>query len=262
MRGQTNDIRRKQNLVSPPFFVLISTVVVAFITAGLHAVAHKVLARKFTEKEVEAANWGALRIGAIHALVLALTFAEVQDEFQDLKDAFDREGLVLLHTATLLNTIDDEGAKEIRTELSEYAETLIASFSAPARTMDPMIFDDLRYSKFLADVDRLIDEMDETSQSDRLKHFLEQFRQARDSRIINGDDDGYPAFWFASICGFVFTCVGFVVHRPGAVASSSIAMFGGLNGAMLSGIYLLSHPFGSFGLIEPNLIALALDRLS
>lgn len=248
-------------MTNPTLFVGLAMVLVAVGTAGLHFFVRSLLNRRFTEKEIEAANWGAFRIGAIHALVLSLTFAEVQDEFNDLKGALDQAGLALLHTANVLNTLDDPLAVSIKKELREYAEFVISSNEGAYRNFDPMIFDNPRYNEFLANTDQLIENSESNSVSTRLARYLDQLREARDIRFVHANEKQYPAFWVASICGFLFTCIGFLVYRPGAVASLSIGLFGGLNGAMFSGIYLLSNPFSGFGLLEPTLIVLALEKL-
>jgi hypothetical protein len=221
----------------------------AVLAAMVCSVLPYMAVRWFMTKELhpktrEVAETVAVRIGTVHALILALVFAEAQSTHTDLQQQVSKEVTAIEHVALRLNQWNGPEEDALRDQLASYVKavlgtewrvTLRPDGSRAARhaydDLDVAILDlpadtprqqSLR-SRMLADMDTLQDH-----RRDRLSLF---------HRGIPG------LFWWMAMAGFAITVVFFFIFPETPLHLAMLGVYGAYTGLALYFILALSHPY-------------------
>jgi hypothetical protein len=79
----------------PVFEAAVWFIVPAFIAMFSHWAVHRHFPKEPTEATLDAARWASIRVGGVHALILALAFSGVRSEYNDLRESIDNEALAI-----------------------------------------------------------------------------------------------------------------------------------------------------------------------
>lgn len=104
---------------------VLATVVFVLVTVGPFVLIRRVFPAEATEDLKAVASWGALRIGTIHALILALVFTEVRQEYNHLAETIDQEALAIEQLYRSLEQIEGAESEGIRQQLTRYTRMVI-----------------------------------------------------------------------------------------------------------------------------------------
>ncbi|BCP52810.1 hypothetical protein K32_14270 [Kaistia sp. 32K] len=206
-----------------------------------------------TDKTFEAAGSIAVRIAALHGLILALVYAQELDDYKDIRS-------VLTQEATAISDVYHDAGRyggpivgPVQQTLARYLDTVVnqewdqlgrgEGLSAQAWTE----WDDV-YQKLL----------DLTPTTDRERYLANRmrdritavagFRQLRETTAIGRFSS---LFWAPALIGLALLAVPFSVYRPSRSNLILLGIFAIYSGVILFFIYAFGNPFAAPGKLEP-----------
>jgi hypothetical protein len=202
------------------------------------------------------------RSGAVHALILALVFAEAQSAHADLRQEVSKEISAIEHLALHLaqwNAPEEDG---LRTQLAAYVRAVMES-EWRARA-GPSGSPEVKRAYDALDLD-LLDLKADTPRQQSLRtrmigdmEDLQDHRKARLSLLHRG----LPGlFWWVALAGFVITVGLFFVFPPTRLTGALLSVYGAYTGLVLYLILALSHPYVGPAAIDPAPYAAVLSEL-
>jgi len=103
---------------------LIAVLTTAAFTSILFLIVHGFLRNKRPKTTRTFAQQMALRIGTLHALIIALVFGVIASEYMDLEKALDIEATSIGSLYTVLTTIQADDTAKIRNQLIHYLKNI------------------------------------------------------------------------------------------------------------------------------------------
>jgi hypothetical protein len=202
----------------------------------------------------ELANSVMLRISALHALILALVFAQEMGEYQQLKLESAAE------TNALADIYFDAGRygagdpAKIGTPIREYVRIVIEeewdSLGASGYLASPAWAQwDIAYSQIL-DLAPANDR--QRSLRDHMLASIHTIAETRVKREHHARNALSVMFWFAAISGVIFTGLAFYPYTPRRSTLSLLALLGAFTGIILFFIYAFANPFKDPGSLRPD----------
>ena len=84
-------------ILSLPVFPATALAMAVFVvgTVGAFIIFRRLFPAEISDDLKSAAAWGGLRIGTIHALILALVFTNIFREYNDLNETIENEALAI-----------------------------------------------------------------------------------------------------------------------------------------------------------------------
>ncbi len=221
------------------------------LTFGPYFLARRFFQRRTTEHTYDLDGSVLFRIGALHALILALMFAHVTSLFLDLRNAVTDEAAAASDVYHDLERYDAELTDIIRRDLALYAETVIndewpllagRELSSDAWTQWRKVFD------------AILDLEPGNRRQEDLRAFMlknmESIARFRERRQIGSTGNVPPMFWFVAIAGFALISLPYFVFEPSATNMMLLCIFAVYNGLVLYVIYATGHPFNSPVVVE------------
>ena len=196
-------------------------------------------------------NWGALRIGTIHALILAFMFAEVRQEYNDLTETIEQEALAVEQLYRTLDGIANTDANTLKRQLADYTRMVIEKE-----------WPSLGEGRALVDADRRIDVIRRglvdlawseagSAHARSLLTDINDLETMRGQRAFDVEESLADVFWLIGIAGYIFTSVSFFAYSPTLARCLVLGMFASINGVVFYGIVALTHPFVGGAAISP-----------
>lgn len=238
----------------------------AMIAAIAFAVVPFMVVRRLFADEVptkvsQVAETIAVRIGALHALILALVFAEAQSAHADLRQEVSKEITTIEHVALHLNQWNGPEQDVLRGQLADYVRAVLqnewrVTASADGSAEAKRAYDAL--DQGLLDLNavtprqqslraRMITDMDT----------LQEHRRVRLSLFHRG----LPGlFWSVALVGFAITVGLFFVFPATPVHIAMLAVYGAYTGLVLYFILALSHPYVGPAAIDASAYTNILER--
>ncbi len=220
---------------------------------GPYFLARRFFQRRATERTYDLAGSVLFRIGALHALILALMFAHVTALFLDLRNAVTDEAAATTDVYHDLERYDAEITEIIRRDLALYAGAVINN-EWPLLADHQLSSD--AWDQWRKVFDAILDLEPENQRQNDLRAFMlknmASIARFRERRLIGSWGNVPSIFWVVAIVGFVLICLPYFVFEPSSTNMMLLCIFAAYNGLVLYVIYSTGHPFDSPVTVEPT----------
>ncbi|MBW9053170.1 hypothetical protein [Rhizobium mesosinicum] len=199
------------------------------------------------------------RIASLHALILALVFAQEMIEYQALRTESAVESNAVGDVFYDAERFGPQAQAPIQKALKDYVRIVIEQeWNELGRTgeLSAAAWDqwNIAYLKILelAPVN--------AKQESLRSHMLDEIHtvsESRDRRENSGTDSISLIFWFAAVSGVIFTAIGYYPYAPDARNLLLLSIFGIFTGIILFFIYAFSNPYSPPATLFPT----AFERL-
>ena len=233
-------------------FLMAMLTTVAF-TGSVFLIAHGFLRGKRPQTTRVFAQQMALRIGTLHALIIALVFGVIASEYMDLEKSLDIEAASIGSLYTALNRIQTDDTAKVRNQLLLYLEDVIdnewkhITKSPLSKATGQILFEILRNIQNL-----------QTSQpyEEKIKNYamdmVLKINELRIRRLYGWYREEIPTiFWVIAVAGFILTLVPYLTVELTRFRFLLINCYSCMIGITFYGIILLNNPFMS-GLVAPT----------
>jgi len=229
----------------PAWLGAILAMLIAVAAAAVpFAVLRRLLRDELPTKTVNVAETVAVRIGTVHALILAIVFAEAQSTHTNLQQEVAKEVTTIEHVALQLDQWNGPQEQPLREQLAAYVRAVLQNeWQADARpTGSPQA------KRAYNDLDIGILNLEAASpqqQSLRTRMIanmdnLQDHRKARLSLVHRG----LPSlFWWMALTGFGIIVAFFLVFPATPLHIAILSVYGAYTGLALYFILALSHHF-------------------
>lgn len=221
---------------------------------GPYFIARKLFLRRNTEKTYDLAGSVLFRIGALHALILALMFAHVTALYLDLRNAVTDEAAA---TSDVYHDLERYGDSEIteiiRRDLALYAGTVINE-EWPLLESRQLSSD--AWAQWRKVMNAILDLEPESQRQVDLRAFMLQnmadIARFRERRQIGSKGNVPQMFWVVAIAGFALISLPYFVFEPSPANMMLLSIFATYNGLVLYVIFATGHPFDSPVAVDPG----------
>ena len=239
-----------------PFDWLLLVLFVAAAVAlsfGPYALARRFFHRRATEHTYDLAGSVLFRIGALHALILALMFAHVTGSFLELRNDVTEEAAATTDVYHDLQRYDPTLTETIRRDLALYAGTVIHSEWG---LLDERQLSSEAWDQWRQVFNAILDLEPENRRQEDLRDFMlrnmEEIARFRELRHIGSQGSVPTMFWVVAIAGFAMISLPYFVFEPSPTNMMLLFIFAAYNGLVLYVIYATGHPFDSPVFVEPT----------
>ncbi len=215
----------------------------ALIAMLVHLAAHNLIKNESSEETMDAAKWASVRIGAIHALILALAFSGLRAEQNELQEGIDNEALAIEQLYRGLEGIGTRQAKDIQQNLAKYTRMVIEEEWPSMAAGEPLTKADLLADTIYRQITELSTSADNSGQVSALLNDINDIENERGQRSFDISEQFGTTFWIIAVVGLLFTCISFLPTPFTILRSSFLGMFAGINGLVFFAILEYSHPF-------------------
>ena len=244
----------------PIFEAAVWFLVPAMIAMLAHWGFHVLFPNEPSDQTLDAAKWGSVRIGAVHALILALAFSSVRSEYNELQESIDNEALAIEQLYRGLQGFGTPEAEEIQMEVERYARMVVDEEWPSMAAGHPLADADLLVDAIYRQIVDLADSTERSSQASALLNDINDIENERGQRSFDIAEPLSPMFWMIAVVGLFLTCVSFFPTPHGLLRSSFLGMFAGMNGLVFFAIIGFSHPFSTAFPIQPTPFVQVLER--
>lgn len=232
----------------------------AFISAALAIVfGCYFLARKLLNPGMEgdrthdAAATIAVRIAALHGLILALVYAQELDDYKGIRNNLMEEAVAISDVYNDIGRYGGAAVAPIQLGLANYVVTVVGEEwdrLGQHQGLSPKAW--IHWNDVY---ERLLDLTPETDRqrylSARMRDratAIARFRQIREDTA----DGGFGGmFWAPALMGLSLLSIPFYVYRPTRTHLFLLSIFGAYSGVVLFFIFAFSNPFEQPGKLEP-----------
>jgi hypothetical protein len=215
--------------------------------------------RHDAERDKELAASVLTRIAALHALILALVFAQEMVDYQQLRLEGATETNAIADIYNDAKRYDPVLGQPIREDVSDYLNVVIRdewSTLAVQRRLDPAAW------ALWENIYEYVLDLEPTTERQRglREHMLEKVHdisEQRTKREMIGQDSLGAFFWFAATSGLIFSAVAFYPFAPEPRSLLLLSLYGGFTGVVLFMIFAFSNPYRAPGFLPPG----AFERL-
>jgi multisubunit Na+/H+ antiporter MnhB subunit len=214
-------------------------------------------------KHREMANSMVVRIAALHALILALVFAQEMTQYQRLNNQSAIEVNALADVYNDAARYGDEARAPVQQAVSEYVIAVLSqewhTLGRSDRLSDEAWADwETIYSLVL---DLVPTNPRQASLRDHMLAQIHAISGSRDQRENTGADALTGMFWFAALTGVILMAVGYYVYPPERYSIVLISLWGAYTGVILFLIFAFSDPFSSPGALAPVQFEIFADEI-
>ena len=223
--------------------LVLSGVVLGAAAIALYTLVRSCVRWNDSDDTNQAAVWGARSIAMIYALIVSLTFANLNSEYSELSETIDNEALALEQLYRGLDAAYGKEVSDLQSAISNYTRMVIDE-EWPAMRKGELLFvadaalDEIRL--------KLIALRQSESRAIFPNALLDDINDVENARGQRGFDLFEPTptvFWVIALASLAGTIVCASANPPSAWAFTAIGVFGALNGAIFYAILALSHPF-------------------
>ena len=217
---------------------------VAF-TGTLFIIAHLLFRGKRPEATTTFAQQMALRIGTMHALVVALVFSSLTAELIKLQDMSDAESISAANIYFILKDNPAKAAARLQSLIPIYLKTVIEQDWEELSEMPH----DLPAWELISEMQRItLNWETKTSSDEMLKGYvfdnLNRMAENRNQRIIEWQaPDLPPVFWAIAFSGYLLTLLPYLFVELNKRRLLLISGYAIMIGIMFYGIAVLDKPF-------------------
>ena len=237
----------------PPFLGTIAAALFSVIvTALLFFCAHLLFSGKREAVTKTFVQQMTLRIGTMHALVVALVFSTLTAELIKLRDLSDMEAISAANIYYTLRGDTSKEATELRTLVPEYLKTVVEE-DWENLTNTPY---DLPAWTILEKMQRISRSLpDGTSSEAMIKKYvfdnLNDMAKNRNKRLIERQAPDIPGvFWTIAITGYFLTLLPYLTIELTRLRLFLVTCYAVIIGILFYGIAVLDRPFES-GINKP-----------
>jgi hypothetical protein len=201
----------------------------------------------------DAAATVAVRIAALHGLILALVYAQELDDYKGIRNNLMEEAVAI---SDVYNDIGRYGGTEVapvQHDLANYVATVVAeewAMLGAGRGLSPKAW--IQWNDAF---DRLLELEPQTDRQRYLSNRMRdraasvaRFRQIREETAAGGFGG---MFWAPALIGLCLLSIPFYVYRPTRTHMFLLSIFGAYSGVVLFFIFAFSNPFQPPGKLEP-----------
>jgi len=227
-------------------------VLVSILGAGLvYGLSRLVLHRRADEQASELSASVIFRLSSLHALILALIFAQEQLNLSRLNQSIVDESTALSDVFYDLERYGAEEASALRTEIVRYTQLVVTEewlalrddrLSEEAWTVWGRLYEGVLD---LAPVDRRQETLRELMLQD-----IDQISDYRDERAAAAASEISGLFWVAGVSGFIAVVLLYFMYAPNVVNLVMLGVYSGYVGLILVFIYAMNSPFTFSGLAD------------
>lgn len=238
---------------SPLLGVTLSVITAVLFALGCYAVLRRLLSSHTgPDSELFASNIIA-RLGTLHALILALMFAQEMDDYLAVSRVVTHEASAISDVYNDIREYDRENpgaTAAISAMIVEYVEavlreerTTLSEAGLSRRTWA----DYERIDRALRDLEPVSEYQRDLSAQmlsdwDAVSEFREQYELAAEHKV-----PGF--FWLLALSGFFAVVIPFYVYSPNPANLLTISIFAAFNGIVLYIILAIANPFTGPGAI-------------
>ncbi|RDJ13813.1 DUF4239 domain-containing protein [Rhizobium grahamii] len=235
------------------------------VTLSFYFLMRLIMGADPTGKDRELAGAIVMRIASLHALILALVFAQEMIEYQQLKFESVTEANAVADIYFDANRYGaDEKAAPIQQALFEYVQIVVdEEWQMLGRTgqLSPTA-----WNKWDNVYQRVLDLTPTNARQQSIReHMLtdvHSIAESRDKRENSGTDSISSIFWFAAVSGVVFMALGYYPYPPDARNLLLLSVLGAFTGIILFFIYAFSDPYNPPATLKPTAFERLLDELA
>jgi hypothetical protein len=191
-------------------------------------------------------------VGTLHALILALVFAEVQSRHMEIRRIVMLEAENVLQVARDLDHFEDASGAQLKRMIVDYAHTVVeVEWSSMAeRHLSPHA---TRLHDLVTDgvMDLQVDTPREGFLQAQMIEDMAAIEGHRHGRLLLGNDRLPALFWYTAFIGFAIlgaTAFVFEATVPNMIVVSGYGLYAGL---VLYAILAFSHPFTGPAAVDP-----------
>jgi hypothetical protein len=206
------------------------------------------------ERTQDLAGSVTFRVAGLHALIVALIFAQEMVNYQTLRNGFVAEATAVADIFFDLERYEAGAADEVRVQLARYVDTVVKDDWR--ELADNRRVSEAGYALFETIYNAVLDLKPETLRQETLRdhmvqrvHAITTYRQAR----TNAARDGVlPLFWLAATVGLILVSAPYFVFPPTPLHISLLTVFAAYTGLVLFIVYSFTDPFSAPGAIQPT----------
>ncbi|UCD77116.1 MAG: DUF4239 domain-containing protein [Desulfobacterales bacterium] len=233
-------------------FLIAMLTGVAF-TSILFLVVHGFLRDKRSKTTRTFAQQMALRIGTLHALIIALVFGVIASAYMDLEKSLDVEATSIGSLYTALTAIPSDKNEKIRNQLILYLKNLIDT-EWRQKTKRPL---GKSTGRILFKIMQNMQNWQTTQlYEEKIKNYaMDLVLKINEQRIRRlyawYREEIPPIFWVIAVAGFILTLVPYLTVELTKTRFFLINCYACMVGITFYGIILLNNPFMN-GLVAPT----------
>ncbi|WP_424812148.1 DUF4239 domain-containing protein [Roseococcus sp. YIM B11640] len=213
-------------------------------------------------KVADLANLVIVRVGIIHALIVALAFAEVKTNELHARRVVAEEAVTVSDTFYDLERYDLHATDALQRAVVRYASDVVRhdwpSLAATGRISAAA------WASWSHILNGALDLQPEGSRQElihkRLIANIYQLEDQRQRRELDAQADLHPVFWVASVVGLIIMCACLGTYPPRRSTYLMIAVFAGFTGAVVYLAYDVTTPFAGLWIIQPSALLEFLQR--
>ena len=245
---------------------LASGLVFIFATVALSLVAYLAASRFFAvvrdEPHKEMAGAMVTRISALHALILALVFAQEMAAYQRLEVQVAAEGSAIADVYNDAARYDPEPRPGPRCD----GEILRIVVEREWHNLgEGKGLDDEAWAEWNRAYEMVLDLQAQTPRQTSLREHmlaaLHSISTARDVRRNEAETSIADFFWLAALSGVVLIAVGYYVYPPERQTMTLMALFSAYTGVILFLIFGFSNPYSPPAALSPGWSRGTMERI-
>ncbi|WP_455271140.1 bestrophin-like domain [Rhizobium herbae] len=224
------------------------------IVFGCYFAARKILNPGLEgDRTHDAATTVAVRIAALHGLILALVYAQELDDYKGIRNNLIEEAVAISDVYNDAVRYGGAIVVPIQQDLANYVSTVVGEewdMLGHRQGLSPKA-----WTQWNDVYDRLLDLTPETDRqrylSNRMRDratSIARFRQIREETAAGGFGG---MFWAPALIGLCLLSIPFYVYRPTRTHVFLLSIFGAYSGVVLFFIFAFSNPFEQPGKLDP-----------
>lgn len=230
---------------------------VSIASAGAGSLAYfgaKSLRPPGDQQSIDLANAVVLRIAILHALIVALAFAEVKQNEQDMRRLIADEAMTLTDVFYDLRRYDPAATEEAQRLAIRYAEAVARDEWASLARTGTLSETGWEHWRALLEAVLVLEPQDRRGEliHDRVMANVYSLEDRRQSREISAQAAPHMGFWLAAIAGLFIICACFAPYPARRSTYVFISLFAGFTGAVLYLAWDISAPFSGLSVIPPE----------
>ena len=242
-------------IFSFPAWFGVSVFALAALAAAFipYVILRKLFSERLSEDTQTLSSSITVRLGALHALILALVFAQEQINYTQVRRTIVDEAAATADVYYELERYDVEKTNAIRLAVARYVQTVIEdewALLARERLSD-------KAWEYYTEVDlgllRLEPEnrLQEDLRAQMLQDWdaISEYRRARETAAMH-EVPGF--FWVVAVLGFLLVTLPYFAFEPSPANLFALASFAVYNGIVFYFIASISNPFAGPAPLEPT----------
>ncbi|UJW74079.1 bestrophin-like domain [Rhizobium sp. SL42] len=201
----------------------------------------------------DAASTVAVRVAALHGLILALVYAQELDDYKGIRTDLTQEAVAISDVFNDAARYGGPIVVPVQQHLARYVALVVdEEWQRLAQRQGLSVSAWVEWDKaynILLDLDPANDRQRYLAQHMRQRITdIAGFRQMREAPTL-GTFAGL--FWAPALIGLICVAAPFYVYRPTRTHIALLSMFGAYSGVILFFIFAFSNPFAAPGRLEP-----------